>query len=150
MARGLMLGLVTLALLALTAPLAHARSATGVRIRIGPPVVVPFVSVRPFHAHPRPFGVVSPYPVYAYPYSYPHSYPYSVYVSPPIVYAAPVYSVGTTYAGALQTVAPMPTVVQYPHGRYELRGDGVTVPYTWVWIPNPPPPPPDPAGSAVP
>src|SRR5437867_2419595 len=41
---------------------------------------------------------------------------------------------------------PMPSVVQYPHGRYELRGDGTTVPYTWVWIPNPPPPPP-PAGA---
>ena len=40
----------------------------------------------------------------------------------------------------------MPSVVQYPHGRYELRGDGTTVPYTWVWIPNPPPPPP-PAGA---
>jgi hypothetical protein len=39
----------------------------------------------------------------------------------------------------------MPTVIQYPHGRYELRGDGVTTAYTWVWIPNPPPPPPPPA-----
>src|SRR2546427_5342754 len=33
---------------------------------------------------------------------------------------------------------PMPSVVEYPHGRYELRGDGVTAPYAWVWIPNPP------------
>src|SRR2546427_732610 len=43
---------------------------------------------------------------------------------------------------------PMPSVVEYPHGRYELRGDGVTAPYTWVWIPNPPPPPPPPAPPA--
>src|SRR3989441_13217312 len=42
----------------------------------------------------------------------------------------------------------MPSVVEYPHGRYELRGDGVTAPYTWVWIPNPPPPPPPPAPPA--
>jgi hypothetical protein len=39
-------------------------------------------------------------------------------------------------------------VVQYPEGRYELRGDGsARSPYYWVWIPagatppNPPPPP---------
>src|SRR5262249_54988627 len=25
-------------------------------------------------------------------------------------------------------------VVQYPHGRYELRGDGVTTAYQWVWV----------------
>jgi hypothetical protein len=36
----------------------------------------------------------------------------------------------------------METVVQYSHGRYELRGDGIATPYRWVWIPNPPPPPP--------
>ena len=45
-----------------------------------------------------------------------------------------------------ETPAP-PNVVHYPTGRYELRGDGLTTPYTWVWIPNPPPPPP-PLGSA--
>lgn len=42
--------------------------------------------------------------------------------------------------------APTVTVVQYATGRWELRGDGVTVPYYWVWIPAavvvaPPPPP---------
>ena len=26
--------------------------------------------------------------------------------------------------------------------RWELRGDGLTVPYRWVWIPNPPSGPP--------
>jgi hypothetical protein len=36
----------------------------------------------------------------------------------------------------------MPSVVEYPNGRFELRGDGMTSPYNWVWIPNPPPPPP--------
>ncbi len=33
-------------------------------------------------------------------------------------------------------------VVEYPHGRYLLRGDGVNTAYQWVWLPNPPPPPP--------
>ena len=36
----------------------------------------------------------------------------------------------------------MPNVVEYPNGRYVLRGDGTTTPYTWVWIPNPPSSPP--------
>jgi len=33
-------------------------------------------------------------------------------------------------------------VVEYPGGRYVLRGDGMSMPYTWVWIPNPPQGPP--------
>jgi len=42
------------------------------------------------------------------------------------------------------TVVYAPTVVQYPHGRYELRLEGQQ--YVWVWIPTvPPPPPPPPA-----
>lgn len=48
---------------------------------------------------------------------------------------------------------PQPPVVQYPHGRYELHGDGTSTPYQWVWIPAvpppPPPPPPPPAPPAV-
>jgi hypothetical protein len=35
-------------------------------------------------------------------------------------------------------------VVHYPHGRYELYGDGITTAYQWVWIPAPPPPAPPP------
>lgn len=56
-----------------------------------------------------------------------------VYSPPPAVYAAP---------------APTPTVVEYPTGRYELRGDGVTSAYQWVWIPRPPPAPPPPPEAA--
>ena len=37
---------------------------------------------------------------------------------------------------------PMPSVVEYPGGRYELRGDGVWTPYRWVWVRNPPSAPP--------
>lgn len=40
---------------------------------------------------------------------------------------------------------PTPTVIHYPHGRYELRAYGAQ--YQWVWIPNPPPPPPPPPPS---
>lgn len=65
-----------------------------------------------------------------------------VYAPYPTVYTLPAPVVVTA-----PPPAPMATVVQYPHGRYELRGDGLTVPYQWVWIPNPPPPPPLPAGA---
>ena len=37
--------------------------------------------------------------------------------------------------------APVPSVVEYPTGWYQLRGDGVTTSYVWVWIPKPPPAP---------
>ncbi|HXG02068.1 MAG TPA: hypothetical protein VNO23_01465 [Candidatus Binatia bacterium] len=41
---------------------------------------------------------------------------------------------------------PTPTVIQYPHGRYELQLHGSQ--YVWVWIPNVPPPPPAPPAPA--
>jgi hypothetical protein len=49
--------------------------------------------------------------------------------------------------------APTATVVQYPTGRYELRGDGVSVPYYWVWLPTQPviaAPAPPPVGAPAP
>jgi hypothetical protein len=71
------------------------------------------------------------------------------YDNPPVVYAQPV-SNPVTAAPAPPPPQP-PSVVQYDTGRYELRGDGMTTPYTWVWIPNPPPPPPSgPPTAAVP
>lgn len=67
----------------------------------------------------------------------------------PVATQAVVYTTPTVYtvpAPVVMITPPpppaVPTVVQYPHGRYELRGDGVTTQYYWVWIPNPPPPPP--------
>ena len=57
--------------------------------------------------------------------------------APPGAYGAPAPPVGD----AVSAPAP-PAVVEYASGRYELRGDGMTAPYTWVWIPNPPPGPP--------
>lgn len=52
-------------------------------------------------------------------------------------WAAPVATVPTTQVG--QVAWNGQRVVQYPHGRYELRGDGMTVPWAWVWIPVAPP-----------
>lgn len=92
-----------------------------------PHPVRPFVRPFFFHRHFFPV-VVYPSPTYVYA-------PPPVYASPPVGYAEPQSVL----------VAPPPTapsVIQYSTGRYELRGDGITTPYTWVWIPNPPPEPP--------
>jgi hypothetical protein len=58
-----------------------------------------------------------------------------IYAAPPVVYASPPVVYAPT-APAIQRE------VVFPHGRYVLQGDGVTVAYRWVWVPNPPPPPP--------
>ncbi len=64
---------------------------------------------------------------------------------------------GTTYAFAppappsttvVVTGGPVQRTIYYAEGRYQLYGDGVTVPYYWIWIPAgavPPYPPPHPA-----
>jgi hypothetical protein len=73
-----------------------------------------------------------------------------VYYDPFAYSAAPAYVPPVSSAPGAGTIslapapappAPTPSVIEYPGGRYELRGDGVNTPYTWVWIPNPPPPP---------
>jgi Domain of unknown function (DUF4124) len=73
---------------------------------------------------------------WGYP-DYGYSAPGSSDYAPPPVYGSP--------AGGSVSVAPAPptpSVVQFPNGRYELRGDGISTPYTWVWISNPPQAPP--------
>ncbi len=130
----------------------HHRGFRGGAVFVGPVFVSPFVA-RPFFPHPFffprpffgsvfvppfvPFGVVAAAPVVVY------SSPAVFYTPPPIVYAPP--PVAYFSPPPAPSPPPMPTVIQYPHGRYELRGDGVTTAYTWVWIPNPFPPPPPPA-----
>ena len=71
----------------------------------------------------------------------PPSVVYHTYYTPPPVYHAPpvVYQAPPVHAAPA-----MPRVIEYPTGRYELRGDGVAIPYEWAWIPNPPPAPPPP------
>jgi hypothetical protein len=91
------------------------------------------------HHSPRTFVTFFSPPSVVY---YPYYSPPPVYYAPPVVYQAP-----QAYAPAPQAYVPapaMPRVVEYPTGRYELRGNGVTTPYDWVWIPNPPPAPPAP------
>lgn len=69
-----------------------------------------------------------------------------VYASP--AYPPPIYTavgptaVHTPPVAVPAAPAPPPRAVEYPHGRWELRGDGVSLAYHWVWIPKAPPPPP--------
>jgi hypothetical protein len=95
---------------------------------------------------PSPFWYSAP--LYASPpvvYS-----PPPVYIAPQFVYQAPL--AGGYYPAAAPAPPPGPRVVEFSTGRYELRGDGMSTPYTWVWIPNPPsaPPGPPPAPTAPP
>jgi hypothetical protein len=59
---------------------------------------------------------------------------------------SPYYVWWWTGGRVVMLAAPTVTVVNYPTGRYELRGDGITVPYYWAWVPAqayiaaPPPP----------
>ena len=123
MRRIIALVLVVALLIGVTAPAAYAGAAANVALGLASfavfsQFVAPALFARPVYAHPRP-----------------------VIVERPVYYAEPVVA----------QPAPPPvyqTVVPYPHGRYELRGDGIHVAYQWVWIPNapalPPGPPPPP------
>lgn len=88
----------------------------------------------------------------------------SIVVAPPVVSAdasgggativfapAPASSPAPVSAAVSgPTALPTPTLVDFPTGWYQLRGDGVTTPYTWVWIPKPPAEPASVAGISPP
>jgi hypothetical protein len=122
------MALVVALLVGVAVPAAYAGTATNVALGLASfavfnQVVGGFIHARPVYAHPAPVVIERPVPVYRQ----------VIVTTPP---PAPVYT--PTYTN----------VVQYPHGRYELRGDGVYTAYQWVWIPNiavvPPAPPPPP------
>lgn len=128
-----LLVVVTL-VIAVAVPPAHAGGRTATNIALGLASFAVFNQLVGGFLHARP---VYAYPAYA-PYSVVVERPY--YVERPVYYAAPAYAYPSPIV--VQPAPPTyPTVVQYPHGRYELRGDGIQTPYQWVWIPNPPPPP---------
>ena len=114
--------------------------------------------------HFAPFGTVIAPPFFAYSVPTVLAPPPAYYPPPPAYYAPPpapssaVYSSvvlgappgysGGSYPPA-PTAPPAPRVVEFPSGRYEMRGDGIAMPYTWVWIPNPPSAPPTAAPAAL-
>ena len=142
--------LVGTCIVVLAAPAAHAGGHGVARIVIGlatfaifaPLIVVGEViahAVPPYRAPTVPAVVVAPPPL-AYA-------PAPTYYAAPPVYGAPSpYAAAPAYANpaSIASVPVQPRVVQYPHGRYVLQGDGITTAYQWVWIPNPPSAPPAP------
>ena len=137
------LGAVVLAMLLIVGaavPAAEAGGRTATNVALGLASFAVFNQLFAPFAFARPVYVVRPVyaaPVYAAP----------VYVEPPVYYQQVYVAPAPTVVAAPPTY---PTVVQYPHGRYELRGDGIYTAYQWVWIPNPPPPPPPPAAAPAP
>ena len=117
--------LVSALMVGLAAPAAYAGGNTAQNVALGLASFAVFNQLVGTFLHARPAHAA---PVYA---------AQPVYVSPPqqVVYTAPAQVVVVQPAPP-----PTPTVIYYPHGRYELRANGVQ--YFWVWIPNPPPPPP--------
>ncbi len=124
----------------------------GATLGVSRSVAVPFPPQRfvprPFIRPSFPFAVVAGAPavVYAAPPYGPAYYP-QAYYDPAVSYSAPMsYSPPVSYTPPSGTVSlaadPTQNVVQFPTGRYELRGDGVSTPFTWAWIPNPPTSPP--------
>jgi hypothetical protein len=116
------------------------------------PVVVGSGHPKARHSHagrfPRAVFLYTPAALYGSPVEAPATV---VNVAPvihatPIVYVVPTVVVPepapVPAAPAVEPLPPLPSVVEHPTGRYELRGDGVTTPYVWVWVPNPPPDPP--------
>ena len=93
------------------------------------------------HGHGHGSVVVGSGPVFYWP-AYVDSEP--VYADPPFYSYAPAPSVAVPPP---PPPPPMPSVVEHETGRYELRGDGLTVPYTWVWVPKPPAAPPQVAAA---
>ncbi len=112
----------------------------------------------PNHFHHGTRTLIVGTPFYGYPYAYGFGYD-----APSYAYAPPVYDDPPVYAppsppyipSASAPPAPPPPpatqkIVEFADGHYELRGDGVTLPYRWVWIPNPPTSPPAGAVAAPP
>src|SRR5262249_10450411 len=91
---------------------------------------------------PLAYPYAYPYPYYGYPaYGYPAypAYPAYTYAAPGAYQPPMVYASRSVVSQPQQAVAqPAPTVqtrvVHYPHGRYELHGDGVRTAYLWVWV----------------
>ena len=164
MRRVLAVLLIVTCVVALAPPAAHAGGHGAARVAIGLAtfaIFAPFIiageilslALPPYRA---PAVVVAPPPAYYAPapaYSVPppaYYAPAPAYSAPPPAYSAPTAYVRQTYAAPAPA---QPRVIQYPGGRYELRGDGIATAYEWVWIPNPtnlPSPPGAPSAYSAP
>jgi hypothetical protein len=150
MRRMLAVLLVVTCVVAFATPAAHAGGHGAARVAIGlatfaifaPFIIVGEILALAVPAYRAPAVVVAPPPAY---YA-----PAPAYSAPPVAYSTPPTYVRQTYAAP---ASAQPSVIQYPGGRYELRGDGIATAYQWVWIANPtnlPPPPGFPSAYSAP
>ena len=163
--------ILTVSLAMVATPLLTPTAASVERVRRGPmgggPIGArpraphPF-GARPVGPHPFPHRLVSPIVVYAPApvlyaqptyadapaYGPPGPYGLPVASDLPAVYDRPAPAPAPVIVAIAPPPSPTPSVIEYPTGRYELRGDGVTEAYRWVWISNPPPGPPEPPAGA--
>lgn len=144
---------VVVASTVLAPPMASADRRHGTRVesdRLHTVAPQRFTPRRFFHRRAVPFAVIAtPVIVYAPPAYAPPGYAPPVYVPVPVYYP-PMSAPAPMPAPPVSSAPPpMETVIEFPNGRYELRGDGITTPYRWVWVPNPPSAPPAEAAPAV-
>ena len=64
--------------------------------------------------------------------------PVVVDISPVFYAPSPAWGSGAEVALTAPASLPTQTLVDHGTGWYQLRGDGMTTPYTWVWIPKAP------------
>jgi len=64
--------------------------------------------------------------------------PVIVDISPVFYAPSPAWVSGAEIALTAPASLPTQTLVDHGTGWYQLRGDGMTTPYTWVWIPKAP------------
>src|SRR5712692_8756196 len=125
--------LVVTCVLTLVAPAAYAGGHGAARVAISlatfaifaPLIIVGEVLALAVPPYRAPAVMVPPPPVYSAPPPV-YSAPPPVYSAPPPVYSAPPSYVRQTYAAPAPA---QPTVIRYPHGQYELRGDGIATAY---------------------
>ena len=72
----------------------------------------------------------------------PYAYAAAPAYYPGYAYAPPVYAAAAPRYYYDAAPAPVRNEVVYPHGKYVLQGDGVTVAYQWTWVPSVSGPPP--------
>jgi len=121
---------------------ARAAVAHSNRVVVGAPVLAREPSVFPQPVDPWKFWPPRTFSTRhgALPFDSSLVFPGTVVGSGVVVAATPsyVYDQAPVVTGG---AASVPTIVEYPTGWYQLRGDGVTTPYVWIWIPKPPPAP---------
>jgi len=109
-------------------------------------LVAGVADAKELHSTPPKFFPKPPHRHHPHGFKQRHGVGVGVIAPSVVIYSAPSYVPAYVPppppAAYSYAPPPMQRVVEFPTGRYELHGDGITTPYRWVWIPNPPTSPP--------